>query len=73
MKPVKYRTCELCGERKRTTNREDPFIGEECLRLKENRLKLLSPKLERPKPTIGAYIVLAILITTAFVLGAVLF
>ena len=41
MKPIQYRTCAICGEDKRTTNIESPFVCETpCLRVDARNLIL---------------------------------
>ena len=62
-----YRKCTICGESKRTTNNEDPYIGEECLRT-DGRDLLLS----KSNPKRGMWI-LIIVIVIAFLLGKFVF
>lgn len=75
MKPTKYRKCFICKELKRTTNLDEPYIGEECYKSLGRDLLLKPPAMETdmPSPSKGAYVWSVILLVVAFLLGKYVF
>jgi len=78
---AKFRECVICGEDKRTTNTEEPFIGGECLRTKGRDLLLSDMYTEdftkkvvhKPSAIRGLVIVVIIIIILSVLLGKFVF
>jgi len=77
-KKTEWRICSICGERKRTTNTDIPYIGRECYRTK-GRKALLAPKMRiiptptgKQNPTKGLIIMVVIFII-GFLVGKFVF
>ena len=65
-KKVISRICEICGTKKRTTNTETPYIGEECYKTLGRELLL------QTTPSGSGFWKGAVILVVTFVIGIIL-